>query len=144
MASMPYQVLLMKIRHIYRWDDPAETALWLMSYIIAWAVGHLGGAAVRQAKLARAEGKVFSAADDGQILITVFLVVRRHINPPSLEDLRRSIKRSEDIDQTATNFTQLIEQHGSRGWVDALIRDLGPRSLLQIEDMADTLEILRK
>lgn len=71
-------------------------------------------------------------------------MVRRRLYPPTLEELREAIKRSEDIEQTATNFTQLIEQHGSRGWMDALIDDMGPRALLQLTDAADTLEIVRK
>lgn len=74
----------------------------------------------------------------------MWLVLRRHLYPPSAEDLRENIKRSEDVEQTATNLTQLIEQYGSRGWVDALIKELGPRSLVALTDMADTLEIMRK
>ena len=74
----------------------------------------------------------------------MWLVLRRHLYPPTTEDLRENIKRSEDVEQTATNLTQLIEQHGSRGWVDALIEELGPRSLLALTDMANTLEIIRK
>ena len=64
--------------------------------------------------------------------------------PPSIDDLREEIKRSEDVEQTAMNLTQLIEQHGSGGWVDALIEELGPRLLVALTDMADTLEIMRK
>ena len=45
---------------------------------------------------------------------------------------------------TALNLTQLIEQHGSHGWIDALRRDLGPWALLQLEDLANVLEIWRK
>lgn len=46
MSSTPYQVVLMKIRHIYRWDDPVETGVYLGSYLFFWAIGHLAGAAV--------------------------------------------------------------------------------------------------
>ena len=46
MTSTPYQVVLMKIRHIYRWDDPVETSIYLVSYLFLWAVGHLLSAAV--------------------------------------------------------------------------------------------------
>ena len=74
----------------------------------------------------------------------MWLVLRRHLYPPTVEDLRGNIKRSEDVEQTAMNLTQLIEQHGSRGWMDALIKKLGPRSLLALADGADTLEIIRK
>ena len=72
------------------------------------------------------------------------LVLRRHLYPPTIDDLREDIKRSEDTEQTATNLTQLIEQHGSRGWMDALVQKMGPRSMLALTDMADTLEIMRK
>ena len=74
----------------------------------------------------------------------LWLVLRRWYYPPSPETLREDIKRSEDTEQTALNFTQLIEQHGSRGWLDALIQKMGPKSMLQLEDMADALEIIRK
>ena len=46
MTSTPYQVVLMKIRHIYRWDDPVETSIYLVSYLFLWAIGHLLSAAV--------------------------------------------------------------------------------------------------
>lgn len=74
----------------------------------------------------------------------MLIVLRRHLYPPTIADLREGIKRSEDVEQTATSLTELIEQHGSRGWVDALIEKLGPRSLVALTDMADTLEIMRK
>ena len=72
------------------------------------------------------------------------LVLRRHLYPPTIDDLREEIKRSEDTEQTATSLTQLIEQHGSRGWMDALVQKMGPRLMLGLADMADTLEIIRK
>ena len=71
-------------------------------------------------------------------------MLRRHFYPPTIDDLREGIKSSEDLEQTATNITQLIEQHGSRGWMNALVKELGPRSLLALTDMADALEIMRK
>lgn len=74
----------------------------------------------------------------------MLIVLKRHLYPPTIDDLRADIKRSEDVEQTATSLTQLIEQHGSQGWVDALIEKLGPRSLVALTDMADSLEIMRK
>ncbi len=46
MTSTPYQVVLMKIRHIYRWENPAETGVYLGVYLFLWALGHLLDAAV--------------------------------------------------------------------------------------------------
>ena len=71
-------------------------------------------------------------------------VLRRYLYPPTIDSLREDIKRSENTEQTATNLTQLIEQHGSRGWMDALVQKMGPRSMVALADMADTLEIMRK
>ena len=47
MTSTPYQVALMKIRHIYRWDDPVETGVYFGSFLVLWAIDYLAGAAVR-------------------------------------------------------------------------------------------------
>lgn len=46
MTSTPYQMLLMKIRHIYRWDNPTETAKYLAAYTFLWTIDYLSGAAV--------------------------------------------------------------------------------------------------
>ncbi|KAL8682480.1 MAG: hypothetical protein Q9186_001427 [Xanthomendoza sp. 1 TL-2023] len=123
MTSTPYQMLLMRIRSIYRWDDPIVTAQYLTAYIFCWVMNYISGAA---------------------ILSLIYVVVKRGFYPPTLEDVRKEIKRSEDVEMTAMNLTQLIEQHGSHGWTDALRQDLGPWLLLQIEDLGNVLEIWRK
>lgn len=46
MISTPYQMLLMKIRHIYRWNNRTETALYLGAYLFLWAADYLAGAFV--------------------------------------------------------------------------------------------------
>ncbi|KAL8636427.1 MAG: hypothetical protein Q9228_006177, partial [Teloschistes exilis] len=122
MTSTPYQMLLMNIRHIYRWDDPRKTATYLAAYTLLWAFDYISGAA---------------------ILAFIWLVIRRRLYPPTIEDIRDEIKRSEDVDMTALNITQLIEQHGSHGWTDALRQDFGPWLLLQLDDLANILEIWR-
>ncbi|KAL8841920.1 MAG: hypothetical protein Q9170_000700 [Blastenia crenularia] len=50
--------------------------------------------------------------------------------------------RSENIEITALNITQLIEQHGSHGWTDALRQDLGTRLLLQLQGTAHLHRLL--
>jgi len=74
----------------------------------------------------------------------LYLVVRRRIFPPTIEDYRETLKRSEDVDVMALNLSQLIEQRGARGWVDPLMERLGPKMLLKLEDFTDTLEIMEK
>ena len=46
MTSTPYQMLIMKIRHIYRWENKYETALYLGAYTFLWAVNYLVGTLV--------------------------------------------------------------------------------------------------
>jgi hypothetical protein len=46
LTSTPFQTVLMKIRHVYRWEDPMETAIYLVLYFALWAVNYLTGAAV--------------------------------------------------------------------------------------------------
>ncbi|MCJ1280656.1 hypothetical protein MMC21_008485 [Puttea exsequens] len=122
MTSMAYQTALMKVRHIYRWDNPHETAMYCSAFFLLLMVGHLGA---------------------GIILFTLCLVVYRWYHPPTPDRLREVIKHSEDTEKTALNLTQLIEQHGSRGWLDAAIEKMGPAAMLQLEDAADALEIVR-
>lgn len=78
------------------------------------------------------------------MLSLIALVLRRRLYPPNLEDIREDIKRSEDVDMTALNLTQMIEQYGSQGWFGVLRKDLGPWLLLQTEDLTNVLEIWRK
>ena len=56
MTSTPYQVVLMKIRHIYRWDDPVETSIYLVSYLFLWAIDHLLSATVSYIHLSCVQG----------------------------------------------------------------------------------------
>ena len=64
--------------------------------------------------------------------------------PPTVPELRKKLERSEDAAQTAQDLSELIEQHGTRGWVDALIEKAGPTMQLQLEDTADFMEITKK
>lgn len=58
--------------------------------------------------------------------------------------MRENIRRSEDTTKPAYNLQQLIEQHGASGWFNELAKEIGPMALLQLQDMANFLEILRK
>ena len=74
----------------------------------------------------------------------LWLVIRRRLYPPTVEYFRNELRRSEDIDETALSVAQLVEQHGKQGWVNALIQEVGPTFILQLEDLTNFLEILRK
>ena len=79
-----------------------------------------------------------------QILFALFSVLKARYYPPTIPSLREKLERSEDASQTAQDLIELIEQHGARGWVDALVQKAGPTVQLLLEDMADFLEIAKK
>ena len=79
-----------------------------------------------------------------QILFTLFSVLKARYYPPDIASLRKKLERSEDASQTAQDLIELIEQHGTQGWVDALIQKAGPTVQLLLEDMADFMEIAKK
>lgn len=64
--------------------------------------------------------------------------------PPTIPHLREKLERSEDPAKTALDIHELVEQHGTHGWVDALIEKAGPTVQLQLEDLGDLLEIVKK
>ena len=74
----------------------------------------------------------------------IVLILRRRFHPPTIEEFRENIERSENVAKTAQNISQLIEQHGDQGWLEQLERNFGPMFLMQLDDLANFLEILRK
>ena len=61
-----------------------------------------------------------------------------------MEEFREDVKRSENVDKKAQSVAELIERHGPREWVDALIDEVGPGLMLEVEDAANFLERLQK
>lgn len=53
MTSMAYQTALMHIRHIYRWDNVNETAMYMSAYILLLMLGHVSGGTVQSPSLLR-------------------------------------------------------------------------------------------
>jgi hypothetical protein len=74
----------------------------------------------------------------------LFIVIKRRYFPPTISELREDLKAAEDKETTAHDLSQLIDQHGAHGWVDPLIQKAGPTALLQMEDLANFMEVLRK
>lgn len=79
-----------------------------------------------------------------QLLATIVQVLRRRLNMPTVERLRENIIRTEDSVVTALTLTEQIEKRGEHGWIEPLIKDMGPWMLLQLGDMANLLEVLLK
>lgn len=61
-----------------------------------------------------------------------------------MEDLRADIKHREDQRKNALSLTELIVKEGEESWSDKLIEGLGPWLMLQLADLANFCESLRK
>ncbi len=71
-------------------------------------------------------------------------MIRRRLKAPSIEDIRKDLKRVEDMTETAMTLSEFIEKNGDQRWADSLINDLGPWLMIQLADLADIMETVRK
>jgi hypothetical protein len=74
----------------------------------------------------------------------VYLVIERRAHGNTIEDLREDVKRREDQHITAFSITELIEKEGDEMWSDKLLQDLGPWLMVQLSDLANSCESMRK
>lgn len=74
----------------------------------------------------------------------IYFILHRRFRPPSIEDLRKDIKRVEDLTETAMTLPEFIEKKGDQIWVDPLIEEAGPWLLIQLADLANLMETWRK
>jgi len=70
--------------------------------------------------------------------------VDRYFHGNSLKDLREDVKRTEDLQQTAFTLTEYIEKKGDELWADELLQSLGQWLMIQLCDMANFCEVMRK
>jgi hypothetical protein len=61
-----------------------------------------------------------------------------------MEDLREDIKNREDQRHTALSLTELIVKEGDKNWSDKLLEGLGPWLMVQLADLANFFESLRR
>ncbi|KAK6498747.1 hypothetical protein TWF481_011321 [Arthrobotrys musiformis] len=118
----PFQEWAMVIRNVYRWEDPVKTARWMAIYTVLWWSGCL---------------ITFSYA----YLISRVLRNRQDWN--HVKRVKGAIYRARDQQQSVRRITELIERHGSDGWVEALPDSFGSWAQLKLGDFADALEIIR-
>ncbi|KAF3933024.1 hypothetical protein ABW20_dc0105895 [Dactylellina cionopaga] len=118
----PFQEWVMMVRSVYRWEDTAKTARWMVTYLVLWKYQYL-----------ITFGYVY--------LIARVLRSRQKWN--QVERVKAGISRARDQQQSVRRVTELIERHGSDGWVEALPDDFGAWTQLKLGDLADVLEIVR-
>jgi hypothetical protein len=61
-----------------------------------------------------------------------------------MEDMRQDIERTENRQQTALTLTEYIQKEGDEKWADKILEDLGPWLMIQLADLANFFESLRK
>ncbi|KAK5045714.1 hypothetical protein LTR84_009083 [Exophiala bonariae] len=121
-ASTPVQNVFMKLRSIARWENPSESARYMVLYFVLL---------------------FFSQITRMMILFILVKVMFQKWYPTSIDELKESICKAENSDGTATNLTDLVIQYGTRGWVDRAIENVGPELSDWLEYTADILEMAR-
>lgn len=79
-----------------------------------------------------------------QILYVLISTLYKRWQPSNLAEVRTRVMIGEDKEATARHLTELITQHGSRGWVDRAIDEAAAPLFYLCEHVADTLEMLQK
>jgi DNA-binding transcriptional regulator YdaS (Cro superfamily) len=74
----------------------------------------------------------------------VYLVIERRTHGNTIEDLREDIKHREDQRTTALSLTELVVKEGDENWSDHLLEGLGPWLMVQLADVANFFESMRK
>lgn len=84
------------------------------------------------------------STNDKQLLGTIYLIAHRKIHPPTVDDLRKEIMRTENVNEIALTLAEFIEKKGDENWVGPMIDTVGPWAMVQLADAANFMEILRK
>lgn len=61
-----------------------------------------------------------------------------------MKALREDIKHRENVHVTALSLNEFIEKKGEENWVDEILQDLGPWLMVQLSDLANFFESIRK
>jgi hypothetical protein len=131
----------MRIRDIYRWEEPTTTLLYLMTFLLLWSLDLLLSGLVSPQILI----KHFPMATDWmQLLVGIVLVLHRGNSSPSIEGLRETIQRIEGASRRADSFSEFVEKKGSSNWLEPLLDEVGAWFLVELGDLASFLEIIQK
>ena len=144
LTSAPFQDLFMHMRRIAHWEDPGESAIYMVAYLTLLYYDYILRAGVSDHDHNSCYQLEERFTDYLQLLAGFLMVLERRYFPPTIEDMQQELERAEDRDATPTDLSQHIDQYGGHGWVDPLVEKAGPVVLSHIEDLADFLEILRK
>ena len=74
----------------------------------------------------------------------MYLVVERRAHGNTMQDLREDIEHRENQRLTALSLTELIVKEGDENWSDDLLEGIGPWLMMQLADLANFFESMRK
>jgi hypothetical protein len=122
MISGPWQKFFLSCREIYAWKSPKRTLQWAALFWTLWYTDHIVGYFY---------------------FWVIYATIRNRHYPSSVSSIRESMARSLDTEKKAQAWSELIDRHGSNGWMEPLLDELGPMIQLQLGDLVDFLEMLR-
>jgi hypothetical protein len=139
-ASTPLQSFVMDLRRISHWENPRESAGYMLLYFVFLVFSQITRMAVCSIPI-MFPGPLLIPS---KILFVLFKVLHRRWNPPQMDQMEKAIRRSEDQGTTAQTLTDLITKYGTRGWVDHAMDQTGPTLFYYLERTADVLEMVQK
>ena len=121
LASGPMQVWVMDVRSIYRWQNPRRTGQWLVIWLIIC---------------------YFEYVVSFFLACVLYHTIKNKLFPRSKEHLQASLERAVSCEGLAFQLSEFIDRHGTDDWLEPFLDQMGPHIQLQINDLADFLEIL--
>lgn len=85
-----------------------------------------------------------AVADITKLAAFVYLVAERRRHGNTMQDLREDIEHRENQRVTALSLSELIVKEGDQNWSDDLLEGLGPWLMVQLADLANFFESMRK
>ncbi|OCT52744.1 hypothetical protein CLCR_09877 [Cladophialophora carrionii] len=120
-TSAPWQSFLVKVRQVYMWKDPKQTAKWLALYLVLWYTQHIVAYFY---------------------FYVIYSTLRNRFRETSIRTVRESVGRAIDRKARVQAWGELIQRHGQHDWLEQFLDEIGPMIQLQLGDLADLLEIL--
>ena len=74
----------------------------------------------------------------------IYMVIKNRYYPCTVESLGVSLERANDQRSKAFKFGELVDKHGRKHWLEPLLDELGPFIQLQLNDIANMLEVFAK
>ncbi|KAL8836911.1 MAG: hypothetical protein Q9176_006041 [Flavoplaca citrina] len=78
---------------------------------------------------------------DVEYAYIIYMVIKNRYASSSVEALRISMRRVNDQRSDVYKLGELMDKHGKKHWLEPLLDELGPFVQLQLNDMANMLEV---